>query len=290
MEQWTIKKLLDWMVEYLGEKGIESPRLSSEMLISFTLKMERIQLYAQFDKVVSPDELAKLRELIKRAIANEPIQYLIGSCEFYSMTMKVTPDCLIPRPETELLVERAIEFLTSRSGTQHVCDLCTGSGCVAVAIAKNFNNSKVIATDICEKALSVATENIQKYQLGERIELLGGDLFEPVISQLDGAEFDLITANPPYVTSSEMESLEDNVRKYEPKIALHGGVEGLDIYRRIISGIDSHLKSGGALIMEIGYAQGTAIKELLESARIFNEIKVEKDFNNNDRVVTAIKN
>lgn len=289
MESWTIKKLLDWMVDYFEQKAIDSPRLSAEMLICFVLDMKRIELYMHFDKIVTPEKLTRLRQLVKRCAANEPVQYLIGSCEFYSMTVSLSPDCLIPRPETELLVERAIEFLRTRRGSQSVCDLCTGSGCVAAAIAENFAECNVIATDICDKALSVASENISAYNLSSRVELLCGDLFEPVISRLDTEPFDIITANPPYVSTAEMAQLEDNVRKYEPVIALHGGIKGLDIYHRIINGVDSHLKSGGALMMEIGYAQGNAIKEMLESSGIFCEIKIEKDFNNNDRIVTAIK-
>ena len=289
MEQWTIKKLLDWMVGYFEGKAIDSPRLSAEMLISFVLKMQRIELYTYFDKTVAKTDLQKMRQLVKRCAEYEPLQYLTGRCEFYSMTMKVNRDCLIPRPETELLVERAIEFLRKRNGKQYICDLCTGSGCVAAAIAKNFENAKIIATDISDKALSVAAENVAEFNLQKKVELLCGDLFEPVISQLDVSRFDLITANPPYVSRSEMEKLENNVRKYEPPVALHGGVDGLDIYRRIIAEVDVCLKSGAALMMEIGYAQGQSIKKMLEEINIFSEIKIEKDLNNNDRIVTAIK-
>ncbi len=289
MQQWTIKKLLDWMASYFEEKNVESARLSAEMLISFVLNMKRIELYTHFDKTVAKDELARIKNLLKRCAANEPIQYLVGSCEFYSMTIKVSQDCLVPRPETELLVTRAIEFLRRADGGKRVCDLCTGSGCVAVAIAAGCEDAKIIATDICDKALAVAAENVARYKLQSRVELLHGDLFAPVIAQLDGEPFDIITANPPYVSTSEMEILQDNVRKYEPALALHGGVDGLDIYRRIIDSVDTHLKANGALMMEIGYAQGNAIKDMLEAAEVFREIKIEKDFNNNDRIVTAVK-
>jgi len=290
MNQWTIKKLLDWMVPYLQEKNIEAPRLTAEMLISFALGMKRIELYMHFDKVLEPDTLSTLRELVKRCAENEPVQYIVGSCEFYSLTLKVSPECLIPRPETELLVARAIEFLRTRKNAQTVCDLCTGSGCIAVAIAKNFKNAKIFATDICDKALTIAAENVNRYNLADKIELLCGDLFEPVIRQIDAEQFDLITANPPYVTTEQMKQLDDNVKKYEPNIALHGGDDGLDIYRRIIDQTDANLKPGGALIMEIGYTQGPDIKQLLQARNIFTEIKIEKDFNKNDRIVTAIKN
>ncbi|MGB2807204.1 MAG: peptide chain release factor N(5)-glutamine methyltransferase, partial [Sedimentisphaerales bacterium] len=194
-----------------------------------------------------------------------------------------------PRPETELLVERAIEFLRTRTGPQFVCDLCTGCGCIAVAIAKNFPTATIIATDICDAALNVAAKNIQKLKLKDRITLLHGDLFEPIVPQLDVEKFDLIVCNPPYVSASEFEKLDKSVKDYEPRLALFAGVDGLDVYRRIIDKADRFLKPDGTLILEIGYAQGPAIKKLLEQTGVFAEIKIEKDFNDNDRIVTALR-
>jgi release factor glutamine methyltransferase len=288
-EVWTIKKLLDWMIHHFTKKGIDSPRLTAELILSFVLGIERIELYMHFEKPVKKPQLDKLHSLVNRCTQNEPVQYLTGRCEFYSLSLEVSPACLIPRPETEMLVERAIEFLRSRAGVQYVCDLCTGCGCIAVVIAKNFSNTKIIATDICDKALRIAAQNVAKYQLEERIELLQGDLFEPVISQLDVREFDLIVCNPPYVSRSEYEKLDAKVKNYEPKLALDGGPDGLDIYRRIAADVGSHLKKDGALLLEIGFLQGPAVKKLLEEAGTFKQIKIEKDFNNNDRIVTTIK-
>jgi len=289
MQNWTIQKLLNWITEHFTEKGIESPRLSAEVLLSQVLQTTRIELYTQFDRQVPQEQLDRLHELVRRAGENEPVAYLTGRAEFYSLQLKITPDCLIPRPETELLVERAIEFLRKRMGTQFVCDLCTGSGCIAVAIAKNFAEASIVATDICDAALSVAAENVEKYQLGEQVKLLCGDLFDPIVLPLDVTEFDLIVCNPPYVSSAEYEKLDKNVKDYEPKSALYAGVDGLDVYRRIAERIDAFLKPGAALILEIGYAQGQAVKELLEEAGCFGEITVEKDFHNNDRIVIARK-
>ncbi|PKL51049.1 MAG: peptide chain release factor N(5)-glutamine methyltransferase [Planctomycetes bacterium HGW-Planctomycetes-1] len=286
---WTIQKLLDWMVGRFTEEKIDSPRLSAELILSSVLQMERIQLYTHFDKEVEKPQLGKLHELVKRCLQNEPVQYLTGKCEFYSLSLKVAPACLIPRPETELLVERAIEFLRGRAGKQYVCDLCTGCGCVAAAIAKNFPEAKVIATDICDKALSIAAENIKKHNLSERVELLQGDLFAPIISRLDVKEFDLIVCNPPYVSAAEYEKLDAKVKNYEPKTALDGGADGLDVYRRIAAQTGGYLKKDGALILEIGYLQGQAVKKLLEESNCFSPIKIEKDFSNNDRIVTAVK-
>jgi release factor glutamine methyltransferase len=289
MEQWTIKKLLDWMVGHFTEKKIDSPRLTAELLLSFVLNMQRIELYMHFDKEVDKQQLDKLRDLVKRCIQHEPVQYLTSRTEFYSLSLKIAPACLIPRPETELLVERAIEFLRGRTGTQYVCDLCTGCGCIAVAIGKNYPDVKIIATDICDKALSVATENVAKYNLGQKIELLQGNLFKPIIGQLDIKEFDLIVCNPPYVSQAEYEKLDAKVKNYEPILALDGGADGLDVYRRIAADAGNHLKKDGTLMLEIGYLQGQQVKKLLEESGWAGPIKIEKDFSNNDRIVIAIR-
>jgi len=289
MENWTVLKLLNWITDYFTKAGIESPRLSAEMLLGYVLEMKRIELYVNFEKPVSKERLDKLHGLVKRAVQYEPIAYLVGSTEFYSLNIKVTADTLIPRPETELLVERAVEFLRRRSGGQYVLDLCTGSGCVAAAIAKNHSGSKIIATDISDAALAVAAENIAHHELADRVELLEGDLFEPVIKQLDTSKFDLVVCNPPYLSTVEYESLESNVKDYEPSLALLAGEQGLDVYKRIAQRIDEFLKPDGALMLEVGYAQGPAVNQLLEQAGGFALIKIEKDFADNDRVVSAYK-
>jgi len=261
--------------------------LSAELLLSHVLSMKRIELYAQFSKPVSGRPLDILHELVKRAGEHEPVAYLTGKTEFYSLELEVTADCMIPRPETELLVQRAIEFLRTREGVQFVCDLCAGSGCIAVAVAKNFHDARIIATDICDKALAVAARNVERHQLNERVKLLCGDLYEPVIRQLDVETFDLIASNPPYVAAAEYEELEKNVKDYEPRMALFAGSDGMDVYRRIIEKADQFLKPGAALMLEIGYAQGPAVSDLLEKTGAFAEIKIEKDFNYNDRIVSA---
>jgi len=289
MASWTIQKLLNWVTEYLTNKGVDSPRLSAELLLCHVLALTRIELYTQFDKSVPQRQLDMLRDLVKRAGLHEPVAYLTGRTEFYSIELDITADCLIPRPETELLVQRAIEFLRMRDGVQFVCDLCTGSGCIAVAIAKNFPDARVIATDISAGAVEVAARNVTKHGLNERIELLQGDLFEPLVGQLDVTEFDMIVCNPPYVSSAEYETLAPNVKDYEPKSALLAGTDGLDVYRRLIDRADSFLKPGAALVLEIGYGQGPAVLDLLEQTGAFAEIKIEKDPNDNDRVVTARK-
>jgi len=276
MASWTNQKLLNWVTEYLTDKGVDSPRLSAELLLCHVVGLTRIELYTQFDTPVPQRQLDQLHDLVKRAGLHEPVAYLTGRTEFYSIELDITS-------------QRAIEFLRTGDGIQFVCDLCTGSGCIAVAVAKNFSDARVIATDISAGALEVAAGNVAKHQLGERVELLQGDLFEPLVRQLDVDAFDLIVCNPPYVSSAEYETLAKNVRDYEPKSALLAGTEGLDVYRRLIERIDEFLKPGAALMLEIGYAQGPAVRELLEQTEAFAEIKIEKDPHDNDRVVTAQK-
>jgi len=308
-QTWTIQKLLNWVTAYFTDKGIDAPRLSAELLLSHVLSLKRIELYTQFDRPVDQQQLHILHALVKRAGQDEPVAYLTGKTEFYSIELNITPDCMIPRPETELLVERAIEFLRERvaagplmqgavqegrlcdsagAPVQFVCDLCTGSGCIAVAIAKNFPGARIIATDISDAALAVAAANIERHGLTGRISLLQGDLFDPLVLQLDTSKFDLIVCNPPYVSAPEYEALKRNVKDYEPKVALFAGDDGLDVYRRVVEKADFFLKPGGALMLEIGYAQGPAVKELIEKAGAYAQIKIEKDHHNNDRIVTAI--
>jgi len=287
MSEWTIQKLLNWTTEYLTQKGVDSPRLSAELLLSSVLGLKRIELYTQYSRIVEEEHLAKLRELVKRAGQHEPIAYLVGKTEFYSIEFEVTPDCLIPRPETELLVQRAIEFLRQRTSPRHVCDLCTGCGTIAVAIAKNVPDARVVATDLCAAALGVAAGNVKKYQLEERVELFHGDLFEPLIPQFDVTPFDLIACNPPYVSAAEYAELEKNVKDYEPRAALYGGVDGMDLYRRICEQVGPFLKPDGALLLEIGYKQGPAVRAMLEQTGLFPSIKVDKDLIGHDRIVIA---
>ncbi len=277
------------MTDYLAGKDVDAPRLSAELLLSNVLSLKRIELYTNFDQALDKQHLDRLRDLVKKAGEHEPVAYLVGKTEFYSIEIEVSPDCLIPRPETELLVGRAIEFLRGRKGPQSVCDLCTGSACIAVAIAKNFPHAHILATDISDGALKVAARNIEKYQLAEQITLLNGDLFDPVIPHLDAGKFDLIVCNPPYVSEVEYDALDRNVRQYEPALSLRAGPDGLDIYRRIADQAWSMVKDDGAIMLEVGYAQGNAVSSLLDQSGLAADVKIEKDFNDNDRIVSAFR-
>lgn len=289
MSDWSIQKLLNWICDYFTEKQVDSPRLSAELLLSEVLQIPRINLYTNFDSNVSQDRLDELHRLVKRCCEHEPLAYLIGRTEFYSLDIKVSSDCLIPRPETELLVERAIGFLQNRDGSQLVCDLCTGSGCIAVAIAANFHDAQFIATDICDAALSIAAKNVENHKLSERIKLVCGDLFDPIIEGIDETSFDLIVCNPPYVSADEYDKLDRNVKDYEPRKALYAGNDGLDVYTRLIEQADRFLKPDGAMMLEIGYNQAEQVNELLEKTNAFAEIKIETDYADNDRIAIAKK-
>lgn len=287
VEAWTVKRLLDWVTGYLTDKKVDSPRLSAELVLCHVLGKKRIELYTQFDTVVDRPHLDRLHDLVKRAGQHEPVAYLVGKTEFYSLEMAVCADCLIPRPETELLVQRAIEFLRTGPGPHRVLDLCTGSGCIAVAVAANCKDAHIVGTDICDKALSVASQNVERHKLADRVELLSGDLFDPILPHLDAGPFDLIVSNPPYVTAAEYERLDRNVRDYEPRLALHAGDDGLDVIRRIIQQVDPFLKGDGALMLEIGYQHAPAVTDLLRLTGRFSHIQVDKDFQGHDRVVVA---
>jgi release factor glutamine methyltransferase len=285
MQTWTIKALLDWISPYLEEKRIDAPRLCAELLMCHVLGKQRMELYTQFDAIVPHAQLAQLRALVKRAGDHEPVAYLVGKTEFYSMELAVRPGCLIPRPETEMLVQHGIEFLRKREGQQSVLDLCTGSGCIAAAMAHNFKDADITATDLSQTALDIAAENIAKHQLTERITLCQGDLLAPVQS----GPFDLIVSNPPYVSEAEYEALDKNVKDYEPREALLAGPKGLDIYERLVGQLEPHLKPNAAVMLEIGYLQGPELHSLLENTGLFSLVEVHKDLQKHDRLAVGIR-
>ncbi len=289
MAEWTIKALLEWIDPFLKEKEVDAPRLCAELLICHVLGKQRIQVYTEFDQVVPPEKLAALRALVKRASEHEPVAYLVGRTEFYSLELAVSSACLIPRPETELLVQHGIEFLRSRKAPYRVLDLCTGSGCIAVAIAKNVPEALVVATDIDDEALNVAAQNVEKHDLSERVQLLSGDLFDPIVPQLDNGHFDLIVANPPYVSDAEMETLDKNVKDYEPIKALKAGPDGLDLIKRIVARAPEFMTEDGALMIEIGYQQSARVKSLLCDIGLFGEGRLVQDDQGHERVVIAYR-
>lgn len=273
---WTIRRVLTWTTQHLEKRNIDAPRLTAEILIGHVLSMSRVRLYIDLDRPLNKEELGKIRALIERRLAHEPTQYLVGVKEFYGRPFTVDPRVLIPRPETELLVERVLSGF-AKDAAPRIVDVCTGSGCIATTIALERPGATVVATDLSSDACAVARGNVEK--LGAKVEVLQGDLLEPV-RQRD--PFDVIVSNPPYIASGEIAGLMTEVRK-EPRLALDGGEDGLLLIRRLIEDGRSCLKPGGLLAMEIGETQGAAVRELLTAAG-YAEVAIEKDLARHERM------
>ena len=287
--QWTLNRLLDWTSAYLGQAGVDQPRLCAEILLAETLGCQRIELYTNFDQCPDPQQLARYRQWVRRCAQHEPVAYLVGHAHFYSLDFKVTPAVLVPRPETELLVSEAIHCLRqSTRPTVDVLDLCTGSGCIAVAVATHVVEAEIVAADNCTDALAVAAENIERHDLQQRVRLCRSDLFAQV-EESGKALFDLIVTNPPYIAADQFEKLDPNVRDHEPEQALLAGDDGLDVIRAILDQAEPYLADSGALMMEIAFDQAAAVTELFQQTGYLGEIESVRVQLGHQRVVKARK-
>lgn len=284
-EQWTVLRLIEWTRGYLARAGVDEPRLSAELLLADVLGCDRVQLYARHDLAVAPDDLAAFRESIRRAAGGEPIAYIRGFKEFYSLTFKVTADVLIPRPETELLVDAALAVARAAAEAR-LWDVCTGSGCVAVAAAHYGPGLRVLATDVCEPALAVAEENARRHGVADRVRLAKADLLAAPVPPEPAGIFDIITANPPYVTDEQMGDLPAPVA-HEPEAALRGGPAGMTLIERIVGDAPAHLRAGGALAVEIGMGQADDVYALLRADGRYEDIRFAKDLADIPRVALA---
>ena len=318
-EKWTVLRLIDWTKDYFTRSGIDEPRLAAEVLLGHVLGCPRVSLYTQFDRTPSDEQLSTFRKLVRRAADGEPIAYLTGQKEFYSLAMKVTPDVLIPRPETELLVDAVLDYARSRGGESlRLWDVCTGSGCVAVAAAKHCPTLAVLATDISAPAVVVASENVERHGLGGCVRVEQADLlnmgtlpmffcssdndsvhtqrktnYKKPQNALPGEKtwvaspyLDIITANPPYVTDAEMAQLPKPLKR-EPDAALRAGPTGLEFIARIIHDAPDHLKPTGLLAIEIGFKQAERVYDLLNEAGRYGDIRFGKDPAGIERVTLA---
>lgn len=286
---WTVARLLDWTRRHFQRQGIESPRLCAEILLAHALRCPRIQLYARHESVPDTDSLTVFRDAVREAAAGKPIAYLTGSKEFFSLSFDVTPDVLIPRPETEILVERAIDWVR-KSGRENpaILDIGTGSGCVITALAKHLPAARCFASDASSAALAIAKQNANRHGIGDRIEFRHGDLFEPWSAAADGAPaaFDVIVSNPPYIAEREASELPRNVRDYEPATALFAGDDGLDVIRRLTADAPRFLAPGGLFLMEMAYNQSAAVRPLFSGAN-WKSVAVHRDTAGHLRVVQA---
>ena len=277
-QPWTVRRVLGWTTQHFEKLGLDSPRLTAELLLAHVLHTSRVRLYTDLDRPLEAGELAAYRGLIARRAAGEPTSYLTGTREFYGRTFAVDPRVLVPRPGTELLVEAVLQAVP-RDAEIRVLDLCTGSGCVGITLALERPRARVLATDTSPGAVEVARANAAALGPADRFEARLGDLLAPVEGE---PPFDVVVANPPYVPTGELPTLSPEVRR-EPPLALDGGADGLDVVRRIAEEAPRRLVPGGLLALEIGDGQGPAVHSLLEAAG-YGSVRIERDLARHDRL------
>jgi len=288
-DTWTILKLIRWTDERFKKEGLPTPRLDAEVLLAETLGVDRVDLYVRFDQPLHPEELARFKKRIQRRLKREPVAYIIGKREFWSLSFKVTPDVLIPRPETEVLVAEALKVLSQQEKTRGqvlILEIGTGSGAVSVALAKELPMASLIATDLSRKALVIAGENAHQHGVERQIQFLYGDLFDVLEKE---AKFDLILTNPPYIPRDQLPSLIPEVRDFEPRIALEGGIDGLGFFRRALPKVAGFLNPGGWFLSEIGTGQDQEVRRIAEENPDLDSLDFVNDLAGLKRVFKARK-
>lgn len=282
---WTVLSLILWSADYLAEKGVEHGRLDAEHLLAHALGTTRLQLYLQFDRPVNAGELAVFKPLLLRRAKREPLQYVIGRAAFRELELAVDRRVLIPRPETEVLVDVVLEWVHSRGREDYsALDLGTGSGCIALSLLTEGPFARVVATDASADALAVASANAQKAGLADRLDARPGSLWEPLAAD---ERFDVIVSNPPYVGQEEASALEPEVRDWEPPSALFAGPGGLVVLNEIVDGAAERLRPGGLLALEVGLGQSGPVAERLVAVGGFGEARVRRDLTGRPRIVCA---
>ena len=283
---WTIKRLLEWTSGYLSQNGSDSGRLDAEILLAQSLGCQRIDLYTRFDQIPADQQLSQYRGLVKQRAGGTPVAYLVGHREFFSLPFKVNKSVLIPRPETEMLVIKTLDLLKARpdkNETVQLIDVGTGSGNIAITIAKHWKNCRIQALDISDEALAVARENAVQHKVADRIEFVQSDLFEKIDSS---RRFDLVISNPPYIAIGDAEVAPD-VKNHEPQIALFAGDDGMEVIARLVPQAAAYLKSGGYLLFEISPFIEIKCRDLLDSTEEFEKAEVFNDIANLPRVAMA---
>lgn len=286
-EAWTIGRLLEWTTEFLKGRGADSPRLDAEVLLAQALGCKRIELYTRFTEEPPEPTRAAFRELVKRRAEGTPVAYLAGKREFYSLSFRVSPAVLIPRPETEFLVIRLLDLAGERADSDpplNLVDVGTGSGVIAICAAKYSPKARVTAIDISPEALEIARQNATDHGVDERITFSRGDL---LAGAPEGANFDFIVSNPPYIGASEFETLDRDVRDYEPRLALVGGPTGIETIARLIPQAAERLVPGGWLLFEIGATQAEQAQSLVEADSRLEWFPIKKDSAGLPRVAQA---
>ena len=275
-DAWTLLRLLRWTTNFFDEKGIDNPRLDAELLLAHCLNLDRVGLYLNYDRPLTAVELDTIRPLVKRRGQREPLQYLLGSTEFWSLKFKVTPDVLIPRADTEILIEEALSHAAAAGS---LLDVGTGSGAIVISLATELSDWTLTGLDISPQALRVARDNVASHQLEQRVKLVEGDLAE-----LPQQQYDLIVSNPPYIARSEWDELMPEVRCFEPELALLAEADGLICYQQLAAQAAQHLSADGWLLVEIGCRQATAVQDLFSAAGLTN-LFVRDDYSGQPRVV-----
>jgi release factor glutamine methyltransferase len=276
---WTVRDVVAWMTDDLRKRGVDGARLDAELIVAQALGIDRIKVIISGERSLSPEELETIRALFRRRRTSEPVAYLRGEREFYGRPFRVDRRVLVPRPDTEILVQVALDRLRGHDLSARVLDLCTGSGCVAVTLKLERPTISVDATDLSPDAIAVARDNAHRLGAIWNVRFAVGDLLAP------GGPYDLITANPPYIATAEIATLQADIREHEPRLALDGGADGLDLVRRIVAAAPKWLRPGGVLAMEIGAGQADDVADLF--ARDFTDVRKTRDYGGHDRVVSG---
>jgi release factor glutamine methyltransferase len=286
---WTLIKLIKWATAYFDSHHIDSPRTTAEILLAHAISAKRIDLYLRYDQPLNSDELNRFKKLIKRRRNREPVAYILGRKEFWSMDLEVTRNVLIPRPETECLVERALESLAadSNAGCKSILELGTGCGAVVVALASENSRHSYLGTDISSDAIGVARQNCIRHGLGAQIRFMVADWFAPFDAK--SGLFDLIVCNPPYIRSGDLKRLQPEIHAYEPVGALDGGEDGLDYLWHIIQCAYLYLKPAGVLLLEMGHDQKEPLKQMIAAGGQYEDAEFYKDYSGYDRIVSLRK-
>jgi release factor glutamine methyltransferase len=290
-QPWTILRLLTWSHQYLKDKGVPAPRLSAELLLASVLGLDRLGLFLRYDQPLSAEELGAFKKKLLRRAAFEPVAYILGQKEFWSLSFEVNPGVLIPRPETELLVEEALALIRADEGIRNIVDLGTGSGAVIVSILKSLEKEPrdwgpVVAVERSESALKTAGANARRQGVDRLIHFIRGDWLEPFGGRPPWIQ--LLVSNPPYLSAEDLAKLDQGIRNFEPLEALDGGPDGLDAVRIILDQAQDHLVSGGWLLMEIGETQGARVTDLARENG-FDPIRILPDLAGKDRVLKGRK-
>lgn len=292
-DEWTILKALRWTASYFESRSIESPRPSAEILLAHTLNINRIDLYLRYDQPLNKNELEKFKALIKRRAAREPVAYITGMKEFWSLELVVTKDVLIPRPETECLVEASLLFLSAASPgnfklkPMHILDLGTGSGAIVLALAKEQPMHHYFASDYSLNTVKVAQKNAKKNNINEKVSFFAGDWLSSLNNEK--ISFDMIVSNPPYIRSGDIAGLQPEICQYEPRIAIDGEEDGLSSLKRILCSAHPFLKQYGTLFLEIGHDQRNDVNRIAQNCGQYENIVFSKDYSGYDRVVQMSK-